>query len=85
MKSDYSLINDLEIQAVSYQIILTKSDKMKDEELNNIFEDTKKIVKQYSACYPEVLITSIKEKETIKKLRKSILSFISPVNSEINN
>jgi len=73
--------NDLEIMkmldetAVSYQIVLTKIDKLKPSELEEVIERTNAIIKKHPAAHPKLIITSSEKKIGIEDLRAEIESF----------
>ena len=56
--SDKELMSMLDETAVSYQIVLTKSDKVKVADMDKILEKTKKAIAKNIAAHPQVLITS---------------------------
>ncbi|KAG1173233.1 hypothetical protein G6F70_006520 [Rhizopus microsporus] len=62
-ETDKMLIKQLDIQAVSFQVILTKRDKLSDEE----FHRSRSSIEEYLAeesicCYPQLLVTGKKRK-----------------------
>ena len=56
--SDRELMSMLDETAVSYQIVLTKSDKVKLSEQEKIIAKTEKAIAKNVAAHPKVLITS---------------------------
>jgi len=68
--------------AVSFQIILTKCDKISPTQLQEIEEKTKKTAASYTACYPSILLTSsvrhIGLEELIQHILHSISDYITP-------
>ena len=66
-----SLLNDT---AVSFAVVLTKSDKLKKPELNKIVEDTEKKSAKNVAAYPQVWVTSSEKTDGIAELRAHIAS-----------
>lgn len=70
--SDGEMMDLLDQTAVSYQIILTKADKIKQGERQSLIEETLKAIKKRPASYPEVLLTSSESGEGIDDLRKLI-------------
>jgi len=72
MESDLEIMRELDTAAVNYQIVLTKSDKMKTtalEQLNQTMEDT---LKKHPAAHPNVLMTSSEKGIGIAELRAEI-------------
>lgn len=56
--SDRELMSMLDETAVSYQIVLTKSDKVKLSEQEKLIQKTEKAIAKNVAAHPNVLITS---------------------------
>jgi GTP-binding protein len=66
----------LDKAAVSYQIVLTKTDKIKDAGVPRLVEETRlKIIKR-PAAYPEVLSTSSEKGRGLDELRSAIITAI---------
>ena len=55
---DTEWFKELDKAAVSYQIVLTKTDKITAADLTKLIEATTTIIKKHPAAYPEVLTTS---------------------------
>jgi GTP-binding protein len=60
--------------AVSYQIVLTKADKLKKGEIDKVVADTLAKIKKRPAAFPRVLATSSEKGLGIPELRAEILS-----------
>jgi GTP-binding protein len=76
-KNDEEVFAQLDKAAVSYQIVLTKTDKIKDAGVPRLIEETRlKIVKR-PAAYPEVLATSSEKSRGLEELRGAILTAIA--------
>lgn len=71
-KNDTAVLNLLDRAAVSYQIVLTKTDKIKRESLETLRLATLQASFSRSAAYPEILATSSEKKEGINDLRAAI-------------
>ncbi|MBL4603117.1 MAG: YihA family ribosome biogenesis GTP-binding protein [Emcibacteraceae bacterium] len=56
--SDKELMSMLDETAVSYQIVLTKSDKAKMAEMEKTVAKTEKVIAKNVAAHPKVLVTS---------------------------
>jgi len=75
-KNDEEVLTLLDKAAVSYQVVLTKTDKIKDAGVPRLIEETRlKIVKR-PAAYPEVLSTSSEKGRGLDELRNAILTAI---------
>lgn len=73
--SDLELMFALDKAAVSYRIILTKCDKVKNQHLGKLLLETKESVKQHPAAYPEILPVSSIKKTGIADLQCIIHSY----------
>ena len=69
---DIEVMKMLDKAAVSYQIILTKADKVKASELEKTVAGVKGIMDKYTACYPEIIVTSSEKKQGIEDVRATI-------------
>ena len=69
---DIEVMQMLDKAAVSYQIILTKSDKVKAVELEKTIANVKGIMNKHTACYPEILVTSSEKKQGIEDVRAAV-------------
>jgi GTP-binding protein len=74
--SDNSIMEELDKAAVSYQIVLTKSDKSSPSELLKLVEDLKVILKNHPAAFPVPILTSSHTKEGMEVLRETIAEFV---------
>ena len=79
--NDKELMNLLNVLGVNFQCILTKSDKVTESYLKNIYNETKLKLNEYAASYPEVIITSSKNKIGIEKIH----SYISQIEKKKEN
>ncbi len=75
--NDLSVMNELDRNAVSYQIVLTKADKPAPDDLEKIVAATKSAIAKRPAAYPEVILTSAQTGAGIDLLRAQIADFIS--------
>lgn len=75
-KNDIEIMDILDKAAASYHIILTKIDKIKENEISPLIISTEKQLKDHPAAYPFVLATSAEKKLGIDALRAFISSFI---------
>lgn len=73
-KVDTEIMDMLDKAAVTYQIVLTKADKISEKALQKILEETKKIVDKHAAAYTSVLATSSEKKRGLDELKAEIAS-----------
>jgi GTP-binding protein len=71
-KVDDEALEALDIAAVSYQIVLTKADKLKSAEAAKVVEQTLKAISRRPAAFPRVLATSSEKGAGIPELRAEI-------------
>ena len=74
--SDRELMDMLDETAVSYQIVLTKSDKVKLAEQQKLIAKTEKAISKNVAAHPKVLITSSMKGYGLDELRAIIADMI---------
>ena len=75
-KVDEEIMQMLDAAAVTYQIILTKTDKISAATLEKVLKATEAAVKKHGAAYTTVLTTSSEKKLGIDLLRAEIASLI---------
>jgi GTP-binding protein len=75
---DREIMDLLDESAVSYRIVLTKTDQTKQVELDKIIEATIAECKRRTAAYPTLFPTSSREASGIELLRAEISSFKKP-------
>lgn len=71
-KNDLEIMKELDTVAVTYQIVLTKIDKVKKSELPALMEKTAKIAAEHPAAFPHILPTSTKDNLGIDDVRASL-------------
>lgn len=76
---DREMMKRLDTAAVSYQVVLTKIDKIKKVELDALVIKTEEELKKRVAAYPELLLTSSDKKIGIDRLRDHIAALRLPV------
>ena len=76
--SDLELMGMLDETAVTYQIILTKADKLKKGELEKVLAKTQKTIAKRPAAFPEIICTSSEKKHGLDELRAEIVSLALP-------
>jgi GTP-binding protein len=69
---DTEALDALDISAVSYQIVLTKADKIKPHEAEKLVETTLKAISKRPAAFPRVLATSSEKGTGLPELRAEI-------------
>lgn len=73
--NDQEIMEMLDEAAVSYQLVLTKCDKLKPLEVEKVLELTSQEAVKHAAAFSEVLTTSSVGKKGIETLRASIAQF----------
>ena len=73
---DIETMNQLDEAAVSYQIVLTKSDKLKQAERDKVLEATTAAIAKRPAAFPDVIITSSEKGWGIPELRAEIVGLL---------
>ena len=74
--TDIELMSMLDETAVSYRIILTKTDKVKTQDLDNVTEKIRTALKKHPAAYPDVVHTSAVKMHGLDHLRAVIAEYI---------
>lgn len=73
---DQEVMSILDYIGKSYIIILTKSDKISNDELNKIYNKTLEDTKKHPASYPEIFITSATKKQGILDIQNHIINTV---------
>jgi len=76
-KNDEDVLSLLDKAAVSYQVILTKTDKIKDVGVPRLINETLEKIRKRPAAYPEVLATSSEKSSGLDLVRDEIVRTIS--------
>ncbi len=71
---DSEIMKMLDVSAVSYQIILTKSDKISAKELEKVIEQTAQEITKHAAALPDIVSTSSEKKIGLDLLKAEICS-----------
>ena len=74
---DNDVMDMLDAAAVSYIVVLTKSDKIKASELTSVTEATEAAVRKRPAAHPAVIATSSEGGMGIAELRAAVLESVS--------
>lgn len=76
-KNDEEVMDLLDRAAVSYQIVLTKADKIKAAGVPRLIEETAQKVKRRPAAYPAIIATSSEKGRGLDELRAAIALAVS--------
>jgi len=76
--SDIELMEMLDEVAVIYQLVLTKTDKIKKAELDKVKRRTSRTIGKRPAAHPELMVTSSEKKTGIDLLRAEIATLALP-------
>ena len=71
---DELIMKELDKAAVSWIVILTKADKLTNEEIEKIKDSTSKNISKHPAAYPEIIVTSSLKNDGIPMLRAYLAS-----------
>lgn len=74
-KNDIEMMELLDQTAVSYQIVLTKIDKLKPGPLESVYNKSLEIIRTHPAAHPEIMTTSSNAKKGINELQATIAKF----------
>ena len=77
MKRDEEVMALLDKAAVSYQIVLTKADKIKAAGVPRLIDETAERVRKRPAAYPGILATSSEKGDGMEDLRAVIVRAVS--------
>ena len=77
-RSDEEIMHLLDNAAVSWAVVLTKSDKLKPLKIDKIVKDTHAKISRHAAAYPEIFTTSSETKNGIEYLRAHMAGFAAP-------
>jgi len=72
---DKTIMKELDMAAVSWVLVLTKVDKLNNEELKKVKEESQEIISKHPASYPEIMITSSLKNDGLSSLRTYLASF----------
>lgn len=74
---DLEMFEMLDEAAVAYQLVLTKTDKIKPAELEAVIDETNKIIKTRAAAFPGLHATSADKDWGMAELRADIASLLA--------
>ena len=75
-KIDEEIMDMLDKAAVTYQIVLTKIDKISSKELDKVLQDTQSIVAKHTAAHISVLKTSSEKNLHLDELKAEVADLI---------
>ncbi|MGN1062957.1 MAG: ribosome biogenesis GTP-binding protein YihA/YsxC [Alphaproteobacteria bacterium] len=76
---DEKIMKMLDGAAVTYQIILTKADKITQKQAEDILQQTQALGEKHVACYPQVLLTSSEKNINIDAVRAEFVKVIEGI------
>lgn len=81
--NDLNAMDVLDKSAVVYQVILTKSDKVKSGQLKRLEDATRDKISKRPAAFPEILVTSSNKNTGIAELRAEIAQITGLTNANL--
>lgn len=74
---DHDIMSMLDKAAISYRIVLTKTDKIKASDLADVETDTMTKLRKHVAAYPDLSVTSAEKRGGIEELRAAVLEAVA--------
>ncbi|WP_395619309.1 ribosome biogenesis GTP-binding protein YihA/YsxC [Sphingorhabdus sp.] len=74
---DHDIMSMLDSAAISYRIVLTKTDKTKASDLAAVETDTMAKLRKHVAAYPDLSVTSAEKRGGIEDLRAAVLEAVA--------
>ena len=74
---DHDIMGMLDAAAISYRIVLTKTDKIKASDREAVEVDTMAKLRKHVAAYPDLSVTSAEKKGGIEDLRRAVLEAVA--------
>jgi GTP-binding protein len=75
-KVDTEIMSMLDNSAVTFQVVLTKLDKVKEKDHENIMEQVRTSLQKHPAAFPEIILTSSEKGLGIQTLRSVIATLV---------
>ncbi len=72
MKVDEEILSLLDRSAVTFQVVMTKSDKVKAAERDKVLTQVRSALQKHPAAYPEIVLTSAEKGDGVETLRAII-------------
>jgi len=79
MPVDDDFMKVLDDSAVNYQIVLTKTDAIKREELEAVKASTLEATRRHVAAHPAIFTTSAEKKHGLRDLQEELIQFARPL------
>ena len=76
LKADEEMFDLLDEAAVTYQVVLTKTDKIKPAELEKVYDAVAAAIKKHPAAFPQIHATSSDKGHGIPELRAEIAGLL---------
>jgi len=73
---DTTVLDTLDAAAVSYQLVLTKADQVKEAALGASADQLRQVLKTRTAAFPEIVATSSRSTDGIAELRAAIAKLL---------
>lgn len=73
-KVDDEIMTLLDKSAVTFQVVMTKADKVKEKDRAKVLDQVRKALSKHPAAYPEMVLTSSEKGDGIATLRAIIAS-----------
>ena len=74
--NDIEIMKVLDVAAVNYRIVLTKTDKIKNQKRDYMVENIEAALKKHPAAFPNVTLTSAEKKHGLDDLENVILDLL---------
>ncbi len=75
-KVDTDIMSMLDSSALTFQVVLTKLDKVKEKDRENILEQVRTSLQKHPAAFPEIILTSSEKGWGIQTLRSVIAMLV---------
>ncbi len=75
-KVDTEIMSMLDSSAVTFQVVLTKLDKVKEKDRENILDQVRSNLQKHPAAFPEIILTSSERGWGIQTLRSVIAKLV---------
>ena len=75
-KVDTEIMSMLDSSAVTFQVVLTKLDKIKEKDRENILDQVRTSLQKHPAAFPEIILTSSEKGWGIQTLRSVIAKLV---------
>jgi len=73
---DHEIMSLLDSSAVTFQVVMTKADKLRGTELETILTQVRGELKRHPAAFPELILTSSEKGDGIATLRATIAGLV---------